>query len=252
MRRIAVEAGEIILDYYDGAKSIRTIIKPDGSPVTNADQDAETHIKDALAKHLPDVPFIGEETTMDPDIQTDAHFWCVDPLDGTKAFLQGKDEFTVNIALIYKGKPVIGVVYLPATGILYAGYDQTALRWNQDSGKEKSISVRPPPARGLTVVTSGLHGRGEEVITFLADFKIAKHIKKSSSLKLCMIADGRADLYPRFGPTSWWDTAAAHAILNAAGGFVTDTSGKTLVYGSGNDVLNPDFIASGFDVFEDG
>ena len=252
VRRIALEAGEIILRYYDEVDSGQLSDKADGSPVTLADQDAEAHIQKKLAEMTLDVPFIGEETVANSDIvdfSAPDYFWCVDPLDGTKEFINGGDDFTVNIALIHNGIPVLGVIYIPVTGVLYAGYEDTALRWSEDTGKDKSISVRPPPARGLIVSASKSHGNADKRDQFLNDFKIDKIIKRGSSLKICSIAEGKADLYPRFGPTCWWDTAAGHAILFAAGGDITDMQGVPLRYNSCHDgkFLNPDFVASGFD-----
>jgi 3'(2'), 5'-bisphosphate nucleotidase len=252
VRRIAIEAGDIILDYYDMPDSGQLDDKGDGSPVTLADREAEALIKKKLAEITPDVPFVGEETVARkgaPDLSGSEYYWCVDPLDGTKEFINDGDDFTVNIALIHRHKPFLGVVFVPVTGVLYAGYENTAFKWSEDTGKEKTISVRPPPARGLTVVSSKSHGVAEKRDVFLEQFKVDKIVKRGSSLKMCIIAEGKADIYPRFGPTCLWDTAAGHAILNAAGGNITDMDGQTLGYDPAKttDLLNPDFVASGFD-----
>lgn len=252
IRRIALEAGEITLRYFDDIDGADVNKKDDGSPVSLADREAEAYIQKELAQMTPDIPMIGEEAVAQgtaPDLQSCEYFWLVDPLDGTKEFVTGGDDFTVNIALIKNGAPVMGVVYAPALGDLYAGYGPgTALRWREDSGAEKALRVRSSPAKGLTVVASARHGNNEVLNKFLEGFKIEKVIKRGSSLKICAIAEGKADLYPRFGPTCEWDTAAGHAVLNAAGGFITDTNGAPLRYGGLRDkFLNPEFIASAFE-----
>ena len=252
VRRIALEAGEITLRYFDDIDGASLEAKDDGSPVSLADREAEEHIQKALADLTPNIPMIGEESVAlgtAPDLNACEYFWLVDPLDGTKEFISGGDDFTVNIALIKNGAPILGVVYAPARGDLYAGHEPgSALRWREDTGAEKSIRVRTPPAKGLTVVASARHGNNEVLDKFLDQFKIEKVIKRGSSLKICTIAEGKADLYPRFGPTCEWDTAAGHAVLNAAGGFLTDTEGAVLRYGGRCEkFLNPEFIASSFE-----
>ena len=250
VRRIALEAGEITLKYYDMADVGQLSDKSDGSPVTLADQEAEAFIQKSLSDILPDVPMIGEERAAageDEIFDSQSYYWCVDPLDGTKEFIGGGEEFTVNIALIHQTQPVLGVVYIPVTGILYAGYGDVAIRWSEETKTEKPISVRPPPARGVTVVASKSHGDKGKLDTFLEGFKVAKTIQKGSSLKICTIAEGKADLYPRFGPTCHWDTAAAHAVLKAAGGDMTDINGVSLTYDPAvPGFYNPEFIASSF------
>ncbi len=259
VRRVALEAGEITLKYYDDMDAACVQAKDDGSPVSLADQEAEAFIQKALEEITPGVPMIGEERAdagKNPDLAGHEYFWLVDALDGTREFVSGGDDFTVNIALIHKGDPVMGVVYVPVTGDLYAGHifgDGTgkALKWNQDSGKEKSIRVRRPPNEGLTVVASMSHGSAEKLDKFLEGFKVRKVVKRGSSLKICIIAEGKADLYPRFGPTCEWDTAAAHAVLRAAGGFLMDCDGQALRYGGLRErYLNPEFIASSFSWFD--
>lgn len=226
--------------------------KTDGSPVTLADKEAEAFIQASLEALLPDIPVIGEEAAALgklPDIQTTEYFWLVDALDGTKEFIAGGDDYTVNIALVRDKRPVLGVVYAPAQGVLFAGCGPgTAVRWSDETEKDKAISVRLPAAAGLTVAASKSHGDAGKLDAFLAQFKVKKLIKRSSSLKACMIAAGKADLYARFGPTCAWDTAAAQAILESAGGQLTDMQGRPLSYGHGNpEFLNPEFVASSFD-----
>ena len=255
VRRIAIEAGEITLKYFDDIDQGGVEAKADGSPVSLADREAEIFVQAALEQVMPGVLLIGEEAaelgTL-PDLESAEYFWLVDPLDGTKEFISGGTDFTVNIALIHKGEPVLGVVYAPATGTGYAGYGPgTALRWSEESGRDKPITVRQPPKQGLTVVASVRHGDQQRLDKFLEDYKIEKVIKRGSSLKICVVAEGKADLYPRFGPTCEWDTAAGDAVLRAAGGFMTDLEGNPLHYG-GRDpkFLNPEFIASAFDLFD--
>ena len=248
IRRVAVEAGNLTLDYFDESGFQGADAKDDGSPVTIADQKAEELITKALKEITPDVLIVGEEAASDgyrPDLNDQEYFWLVDPLDGTKEFISGSGDYTVNIALIHNKKPVLGVVYAPVHGELYAASGEgTAIRWMEDSDKERPISVREMPHEGLTIVSSKSHGKGERLDSFLEHYKIKKRVQRGSSLKMCVIAAGKADMYPRFGLTCEWDTAAAHAILNAAGGFITDMSGKELTYGgAGPKFLNPEFVA---------
>ncbi len=254
VRRIAVEAGEITLQYFDDAGYQGADAKSDGSPVTLADQEAEKYIEAELLKILPSVPMIGEESVSEgrkTDLSAHEYFWLVDPLDGTKQFISGKGDYTVNIALIKGKDPVMGVVYAPVPGELYAGHGPgSAIRWMDDSEKERSISVRPYPPEGLTVVASASHGNVERLQGFLEQYKVNKLLKRGSSLKICLIAAGKADIYPRFGPTCEWDTAAADAVLRAAGGMVCSLDGKAFEYGGSDpQFLNPEFVAAGPDVF---
>lgn len=254
VRRIAIEAGLITLKYFDDLE-FDVEHKADGSPVTLADREAEIYIHKALADIMPGIPMIAEEAadagTL-PELGDSNYFWLVDPLDGTREFVTGGDEFTVNIALMHNKEPIMGVVYAPATGILYAGHGPgTAIRWNEETGRDKQISVRPLPKQGLTVVASKGHGHQGKMEEFLEQFKIEKIIKKGSSLKICAIAEGKADIYPRFGQTYEWDTAAGEAVLRAAGGVLTDAEGKALDYGGTNkNYLNPAFIACSFEWFD--
>lgn len=248
VRRIAIEAGELTLSYFDESGYSGADAKADGSPVTNADREAEIVIEKALTELTPDIPMVGEEASSEgriPDLSNTDYFWLVDPLDGTKEFISGSGDYTVNIALIHKGTPVLGVVYVPVKGELYAGHGPgTATRYLEDTNNEKSICVRRPPAGGLTVVSSVNHGNAEKMEEFLKDYKVAKSVKRGSSLKICLIAAGKADLYPRLGPTCEWDIAAGDAVLRAAGGIITDLQGSGFVYGnSDRNFLNTEFIA---------
>ncbi len=256
VRRIAIEAGEITLHYFDMAGDSHIEAKSDGSPVTLADREAETLIQMKLEEITKGIPIVGEEAASlgkaPKDFDRDGYFWIVDPLDGTKEFISGGGDYTVNIALIYKGEPILGVVYAPAKGEMYAGHGLgTAIRWNEETDTEKQISVRNSPQGGLVVVASKSHGDESKLERFLEMFKIDKVVKRGSSLKICIIAAGKADLYPRFGPTCEWDTAAADAVLRSAGGVITDVDGKALQYGGSNPKwLNPEFIACSFKWFD--
>lgn len=257
VRRTALSAGEIILDYYDGVEENEIFHKEDGTIVSLADQKAEAHIVKELYKLLPDVPVIGEELYAAgemPEIENlSGHFWLVDALDGTREFVAGGNDFTVNIALIHNHSPVLGVVYAPVTGFLYAACGAgTAIRWNEETQQEKSIHVRNEPRDGLVVARSRGHGHADKLDAFIEQFKVRKQMKMGSSLKMCLIAEGKVDIYPRFGPTCLWDTAAAHAILDAAGGYITDIEGRSLSYAPDvPQMLNPEFIASSFAWWED-
>ncbi|MFK7840583.1 MAG: 3'(2'),5'-bisphosphate nucleotidase CysQ [Bdellovibrionales bacterium] len=255
VRRAALDAGEITLKYLDMAGDSHIEEKADGSPVTLADREAEAFIQMNLELITPGIPIVGEEAAAlgkaPKNFDRDGYFWIVDPLDGTKEFINGGGDYTVNIALIHKGEPILGIVYAPAKGELFAGFGPgTAIRWNEETDKEKEISVRPTPKSGLVVVASKHHGDESKLDKFLDQFKIDKLIKRGSSLKICIIANGKADLYPRFGPTCEWDTAAADAVLRSAGGIMTDYDGNPLKYGGSNEKwLNPEFIACSFEWF---
>lgn len=248
LRRLAVEAGDHTLQYFDESGS-QSEQKEDGSPVTLADKEAEAIILKGLADMVPDIPVVGEESVaagIIPDLTGHDWFFLVDPVDGTREFIRGSPDYTVNIALIHKGVPVIGVVYAPVTGELYAGHGAgTAIRWLADSNKEKPIQVRDMPPKGLTVITSRSLKYQDRMDVFLNDFKVAKAQRRGSSLKICLIAAGKADLYPRFGLTSEWDTAAGDAVLRAAGGHIVNLDGDILTYGHADQkFLNPEFVAS--------
>jgi len=253
IRRVALEAGELTLNYFDESGYQGADLKGDGSPVTLADQKAEALIEKALKDITPDVLVVGEEAASSgyrPDLLSHDYFWLVDPLDGTKEFISGSGDYTVNIALIHKNKPVMGVVYAPVPGDLYAGCGAgTAIKYSDDHETEKSIQVRSMPKGGITIVSSKSHGSGAALDAFLSHYHVQKQIKRGSSLKICTIAAGKADMYPRFGPTCEWDTAAGHAVLASAGGVLTDMAGVDLSYGGADPkFLNPEFVARSGDV----
>ncbi len=258
VRRVAVDAGELILEYFDGIKDMCTKSKGDGSIVTLADQEAERLIENRLVDILPNVPVIGEESYANGkrvDLSNHDYFWLVDPLDGTRAFVAGEGDFTVNIGLIHRYEPVLGVIYAPEIGELYFGFtdvngNSQSMRYFEDSDNEKQMRTRCIPKKGLTVMSSGYRSKVDAQEEMLEQLKVSSVIRRASSVKICEIANGKADLYPRFGATCEWDTAAGHAILRAAGGDIRDLKGNSLKYGMGKDFLNPYFIAASGDVLK--
>lgn len=237
------DAGQVIMDIY--ATDFDVTKKGDESPVTQADQKAETVILAGLAKIAPGIPVVAEEAVAAgniPDVSD--RFFLVDPLDGTKEFISRNGEFTVNIALVEHGKPVLGLVYAPAIGRMFTGAVGVGA-WVEDKDGKRAIRCRAVPAEGLTVVASRSHGDETALDAFLGGRKVASRTNAGSSLKLCLVAAGEADLYPRLGRTMEWDIAAGDAVLRAAGGRVTVVAdGADLRYGKpGFD--NPHFAASG-------
>ncbi len=248
--RIALVAGGVVMKVYAGAPRART--KADSSPVCDADERAEASILAALAADLPDIPVIAEESVARGRVpECGARFILVDPLDGTREFLAHNGEFTVNLALIEDGAPVAGVVYAPAleklwlggaTACLCAAAPGAAL---PPAAARKKIAARVAPADGLVALASRSHGEAETE-AFLAGLRIAERTNVGSSLKFCMIAEGAADVYPRFGPTMEWDIAAGDAILRAAGGRVLGADGAPARYGKRADHFrNGPFVAWG-------
>ncbi|MDY0012405.1 MAG: 3'(2'),5'-bisphosphate nucleotidase CysQ [Rhodocyclaceae bacterium] len=236
-------AGQSILDIY--ATDFEVHGKADASPVTVADEQAEALILAALARISPDIPVVSEEAAAAghiPDVGS--RFWLVDPLDGTKEFISRNGEFTVNIALIENSRPVLGVVLAPALQRLFAGGLGLGA-FVEDAGGRRAIRTRAVPEAGLTVVASRSHGDAAALDAFLAGRKVASLTNAGSSLKLCLIAAGEADLYPRLGRTMEWDVAAGHAVLAAAGGRVATLDGADLLYGKAG-LDNPHFVASGW------
>jgi 3'(2'), 5'-bisphosphate nucleotidase len=243
---IARKAGAAIMAIYQTDFDVRS--KDDASPVTEADEAAEAVILPGLRALTPDVKIVSEESAAKgdvPDVTGDTDFfWLVDPLDGTKEFIKRNGEFTVNIALIAKGTPVLGVVYAPAIDKLYYGGPEGAKLIEGDvmAPKTNAISVREMPDDGVVVVGSRSHGDPEAMKAFLGDLAVKELRPAGSSLKLCLVAAGDADLYPRLGPTMEWDIGAGHAVLAAAGGVVENMDGSGFVYGKA-DFRNPFFIA---------
>ncbi len=264
LKLIAERAGKEILAYYVAAGEGKGPVvreKADSTPVTEADVAAEAFILEALAKLTPDIPVVSEEAASEgylPDV-SGGRFWLVDPLDGTREFLSRNGEFTVNIALVEDGRPVAGVVHAPALAMTWTGAqagagsgigtvstaDGPAVASFSETDKETmAIRVRALPADGATVIASRRHGSGGLLDDFLKDYTVKDRVSTGSSLKFCLVASGRADLYPRFGRTMEWDTAAGHAVLLAAGGTVETVDGQPLAYGKPG-FENPFFIAKG-------
>ena len=243
---LAERAGRVILPYFrpEGQPAER---KADGSPVTEADRAAEAVILDGLAELTPDIPVIAEEAMAaghKPAI-TGLRFWLVDPLDGTREFVGGNGEFTVNIALIDNCAPVLGVVHAPALALTYRGaVGLGAWRTTHGTPQAQRIEARRPPVEGLHIVSSRSHGDRAALGRYLAGLSVSGERQVGSSLKFGLLAAGEADLYGRFGPTMEWDTAAGHAVLTAAGGSVQAADGTPLVYGKAG-FRNPSFVALG-------
>ncbi len=216
--------------------------KSDGSPVTMADASAEAIILPALAKFAPDVPVISEENASSHHLKPEEAYFLVDPLDGTKEFIKADDQgaFTVNIGLIYQGVPVMGLVLAPARDQFYSGVVGSGAILRTASGT-RSISVRDIPSTGMVAVASASH-RDAESDQWLSDHGITDTVSIGSSLKFGLLASAQADIYPRFGPTMEWDTAAGDAILRAAGGMVRHIDGRDFCYGK-PEWRNPGFIA---------
>lgn len=237
---IAREAGALIMGIYHRDFEVRG--KSDASPVTEADEQAEKLILMALEGLSIKAPVVSEEAASSgyiPDIGE--RFWLVDPLDGTKEFIQRNGEFTVNIALIENGAPVLGVVYAPALQHLYAGAVGVG-SWMEEDGVRSPISCRHIPADGMDVVASRSHGDAQALEHFL-NGRLVRSLKNAgSSLKICLVAAGEADVYPRLGRTMEWDIAAGHAVLAAAGGQLRHMDGQVMDYGK-KDMANPHFYA---------
>ncbi len=217
-----------------GQGSVR--IKPDGSPVTAADEAAEAVICDGLAHLAPALPVVSEEQAeRAKPVITSASFILVDPLDGTREYIAGRDEYTINIAVVSDGAPVLGVITAPALGLIWRGVVGRGAERLEFSSRKTSlpqaIHTRPRPEDDLIVMISRSH-LDARTKAYLEGLPRARRIPCGSSLKFCRLAEGAADLYPRFGPTRDWDVAAGHAILAAAGGSVVAPDGTSLVYGS--------------------
>lgn len=241
--RIAIEAGAAIMQIY--ASDFAVEVKADSSPVTEADQRAEAVILAGLKALTPDVPIVAEEEVAAGRVPQIAgsDFWLVDPLDGTREFVNRNGEFTVNIALIRDGAPVLGVVHIPAQEETFLAAGPGAVTRRRGQGAPEPIAARPAPAEGLTVMVSRSH-LSPETEEFLKDIAVHERKDAGSSLKFCRLAEGAADLYPRLGRTMEWDTAAGHAVLACAGGSVSRLDGGRLFYGKPG-FENPHFVARG-------
>ena len=238
---IATEAGRAILEIY--GQDFDVSHKADASPLTQADLASHRVIRDSLARLTPDIPLLSEESAeVDFEIRAGwQRYWLVDPLDGTKEFINRNGEFTVNIALVSGHEPVLGIVHVPVSGVTYVGIvGQGATRQRPGQAAE-AIGVQRPGARPLRIVGSRSHAN-PELERYLAPLGDYELISMGSSLKFCVLAEGGADFYPRLGPTSEWDTAAAHAVVVAAGGRVVTLEGRPLQYNLKASYLNPEFL----------
>tara|TARA_A100001011_G_scaffold163387_1_gene171984 strand:+ start:2143 stop:2919 length:777 start_codon:yes stop_codon:yes gene_type:complete len=239
---ITITAGNEILEIYKN--NIVVSYKDDGSPVTNADKNAEKIILNELKNLFPDIEIVSEENLESHNLQPSKTFFLVDPIDGTKEFLRqdGKGAFTVNIALIHEGQPILGIVNAPALGRLFYGSIQEGAK-EVSNEKLKKIFVRDIPDDGALALASRSHN-DQKTTDWLTKNNVSKTMSTGSSVKFCLIAAGEADVYPRFGPTMEWDTAAGDAVLRAAGGRVVGLDGKDFNYGK-NKYKNDSFIALG-------
>ncbi len=251
LTKLAARAADTILDLAAGP-DVRT--KADGSPVTAADEAADAVICAGLERLAPGVPIISEEQAARnrPTAIGRGSYFLVDPLDGTREFIAGRDEYTVNIALMTDGVPMLGIICAPALGLIWRGLvGRGADRQMRAAGagaKPIPIRTRPRPARGVAIVVSRSH-LDAGTRAFVDGFAQATLVQSGSSIKFCRVAEGSADIYPRLAPTRDWDIAAGHAILKAAGGSVTAPDGSPLRYGTA-ELLIPAFIASGEPVTE--
>lgn len=237
-------AREILAIYGRGAVSVTT--KADSTPLTEADLAAHRIIVPALAELTPGVPVLSEEAADTPFAERRMwrRYWLVDPLDGTREFLSGNGEFTVNIALIEGRAPALGVVHVPVSGVTYFGAGGEGAWRQAGTGQPQSIHVAARSGSPVRVAGSRSH-RGGSLDAFLERIGGYELLEMGSSLKFCLVAEGAADVYPRLGPTCEWDTAAAHAVLNAAGGSVLDLGGHAVQYNGRPDLHNPFFVAYG-------
>ncbi|RVV97864.1 3'(2'),5'-bisphosphate nucleotidase [Mesobaculum littorinae] len=246
MRRLALEAGDRIMEIY-GADDFEVKSKADASPVTEADEAADALISEGLRRAFPDVALVTEEQAAS-HTQEVSTFLIVDPLDGTKEFVQRRGDFTVNIAYVENGVPVRGVVYAPARGrLFYTDADGRSVEETGDMAKEAPgatapLKVSTPDTSALMVVASKSH-RDQATDDYIGKYAVRDMTSAGSSLKFCLVATGEADLYPRLGRTMEWDTAAGHAVLSGAGGHVVRFDDHSpLAYGKAG-FANPFFIA---------
>lgn len=242
--KLAQQAGDAILSVY--SEQFEVTHKNDQSPLTVADLRSHEIISKGLRALTPDVPVLSEEAS---DISFEqrrqwTRYWLVDPLDGTKEFVSRNGEFTVNIALIDDHVPVLGVVHVPVTSTTYTGAVGVGAFKQVDGQTPEPLRVRSPADSPLRIVGSRSH-RGDSLDRYLPKLAPYELIAVGSSLKFCLVSEGSADFYPRFGPTSEWDTAAAQAVVEAAGGQVVKTNGERLRYNTKADLLNPHFLVYG-------
>ncbi len=244
-KAIAAEAGERIMKIYNRDFDVEH--KDDKSPLTEADLASHRLIVEKLQALTPEIPVLSEESASEVPVSERMawqRFWLVDPLDGTKEFIKRNGEFTVNIALVEGNRPALGVVHVPATGITYSGALGLGAYREEAGAEPKAIHVAVPRQDPLRVVGSRSHA-GPHLAGYLAHLGPHEMVPQGSSLKLCLVAEGAADCYPRFGPTSEWDTAAAQAVVENAGGRVVDLGDRPLTCNEGESILNPYFLVYG-------
>ncbi len=244
VRRLAATAGQRIMAIY--ATDFTVSHKDDRSPLTQADMAAHDTLVHGLAELTPALPVLSEESAA-IDFAERARwpcYWLIDPLDGTREFVSRNGEFTVNIALIADHRPVLGVVHVPASGISYSAHHGGGAYKTASAGTPQAIHARRLDGGPVIVVGSRSH-RGESLNRFLNRLGEHELISMGSALKSCLVAEGRADIYPRLGPTSEWDTAAAHCVVEESGGHVTDCALRPLRYNTKDSLLNPHFLVFG-------
>jgi 3'(2'), 5'-bisphosphate nucleotidase len=243
VERIAREAGMAIMNIY--VQDFDVIEKADHSPLTMADLAANQIIVEQLQAYYPDIPILSEESVeVFRGISQTGLYWLVDPLDGTKEFVKRNNEFTVNIALINQGVPVLGVVYAPALDLMFSAVQGGGAFKQVNNGQKQLIKINQYPVEPFKIVGSRSHG-DDKLMQWLKRFNDYEILPMGSSLKICLVAEGVADIYPRLGPTSLWDTAAGHIVLKEAGGYLVALDGKELNYSNTSELLNPFFLAIG-------
>jgi len=246
VRTLAKQAGEKILEVYNTEFAVEE--KDDKSPLTAADMASHTTIVTRLEALTPDIPVLSEESAKIPYEERAGWqtYWLIDPLDGTREFIKRNGEFTVNIALIHDGVPILGVVYVPVSGVTYAACEGMGAIKETSGEGEKPITVRKLSDGPVAVVGSRSH-QGDSLKAFLVKLGDHEIVSMGSSLKICLVAEGVADVYPRLGLTSEWDTAAAHCVVEQAGGSLTDLEMNRLRYNTKDSLLNPFFFVFGDD-----
>ena len=241
--QLSVKAGDAIMGIY--AKDFNVEYKEDESPVTDADLAAHKVIAAGLQQLTPDIPVLSEESAGIDWVtrQTWNQYWLVDPIDGTKEFIKKNGEFTVNIALIKAGKPILGVVHAPALNVSYLAAEAVGA-FKQCDDARIELKVTKKANTGLSKVVGSRSHPSPDLAAYLEQFDDVEMVPKGSSLKLCLVAEGEADVYPRLGPTSEWDTGAGHAVAEIAGATITQVDGSALTYNQKESYLNPYFIVS--------
>ena len=242
--KIAKNAGVAILEVYKDS-NIQADLKDDNSPLTLADKASNEIITKKLKKLTPEIPILSEEGKKIDYSERKKWklFWLIDPLDGTKEFIKKNGEFTVNIALISNGQPILGIVYAPVLNILWHGNIKDGSYKTDSNNSSVKLNVKKPNGT-IKVVASRSHSNNPKLDNFLIKYPDYKLVKMGSSIKICLVADGSADIYPRLGPTMEWDTAAAHAVVKFAGGNIYDLDNMNeLTYNKSN-LLNPEFLVN--------